>query len=259
MLIAQITDFHISEPAGKPEMLYRTADHLVAAVAHLNALDPRPDLVFATGDLVDLGTVAEYERVRSLLAPLAIPVHLLAGNHDNRQTLRAVFSDHAYLQADGPFLQYALEDGPLRIIVLDTLIPGRSGGGLCDSRLDWFEARLAEAPDRPTLVFMHHPPLVSGIEVFDEHGYIEDKEKLGAIVARFPNIERIACGHLHRPVTVRWQGTVVSVAPGTAHQYGFDLSAGADLSVVMEPRVVQLHLWSERTGLVSHTSYIGEF
>ncbi|HJP20425.1 MAG: phosphodiesterase [Alphaproteobacteria bacterium] len=259
MIIAQISDLHISGPEGRPDLDYATADHLARCVVHLNALDPRPDLVMASGDLVDQGSAEEYRRLAAILKDLELPWRLLPGNHDQPELLRQTFADHDYLPAEGPFLHYVIEDGPLRILALDTHMPGQVGGGLCDERLDWLAARLEEGAERPTLIFMHHPPFESGIELMDRNGYLTDRAKLGAIIAVYPNIVRIACGHLHRPVTMGWQGTVVTVAPGAAHQLGLDLRPDGDVTVVLEPPACQLHVWKPDIGLITHTSYVGQF
>src|SRR5690348_1407135 len=114
MLIAQISDMHIKPPGT---LLYKridTAGYLERAVAHVMRLDPRPDLVIATGDLVDGGKPEEYAFLREMLAPLAMPVYLIPGNHDARDAMRAAFSDHAYLPPNG-YLQYAIDDHPLRL------------------------------------------------------------------------------------------------------------------------------------------------
>ena len=170
MIVAQITDFHVTTPGAEADRRYRTAEHLEAAVTHLNRLPVRPDVVVATGDLVHGGSVREYERLRGLLEPLAMPVYLIPGNHDDRANLRAVFSDHPYLPRDGTFLQYVVEDYPMRLMALDTVVPGEIGGALCAARLAWIEARLAEAPPRPTFVFMHHPPFRTGVGWTDSDG-----------------------------------------------------------------------------------------
>src|SRR4249920_2791088 len=141
MLMAQISDMHLKPPG---ELLYKrvdTAGFLRRAVAHLNALDPAPDLVLATGDLVDGGKREEYALLREVLGPLKMPVYLIPGNHDAREAMREVFADHSYLPPSG-FLQYTIEDRPVRLIALDTLEPGKSWGELCEERLDWLEARL---------------------------------------------------------------------------------------------------------------------
>ena len=142
MLIAQITDLHIL-PEGQLAFGHvDTAACLAQAVAHLGKLDPRPDLVVATGDLAHAGSAAEYAHLRRLLAPLDLPLFLLPGNHDLREALPAAFPDHAYLPRDGGFLQYCVEDWPLRLIALDTIIPGRPAAGSASSgwpgwRRDW--------------------------------------------------------------------------------------------------------------------------
>ncbi len=257
MLIAQISDMHI-KPAG--ELLFGridTAGFLERAVAHVNALDPRPDIVLATGDLVEGGKVEEYAELRRLLAPLEMPVYLIPGNHDARDPLRRAFADHAYLPRTG-FLQYTIEGWPVRLIALDTLAPGSTHGELCDERLGWLEARLAES-DHPTILFLHHPPFDCGITAFDGHRLWAGEPRLAELVRRHGHVERALCGHVHRPIHVRWAGTMASVAPSTAHQATLDLHDNAPFSMMMEPPGVALHLWRPGTGLVTHMSYIGNY
>src|SRR5688500_4297802 len=142
MLIAQISDTHI-RPKGVLAMgRVDTAGHLARAVAHINALRPAPDLVLVTGDLGDAGMAEEYAHLRDLLAPLAMPVPLIPRNHDLRAPLRAAFGNHRCLQ-NGASLPYIVATGPLRLVALATLTPGRPHGELCTQRLDWLEARLA--------------------------------------------------------------------------------------------------------------------
>ena len=257
MLIAQISDMHIKPPG---ELLYNrvdTAGFLERAVAHVSALDPRPDIVLATGDLVDGGKVEEYAPLRQLLAPLEMPVYLIPGNHDARDPLRAVFADHAYLPRTG-FLQYTIEGWPVRLIALDTLVPGKTFGQLCVERLDWLEARLGES-DQPTILFLHHPPFDCGITAFDGHRLLEGSPRLADLVHRHGHVERALCGHVHRPIQARWAGTMASIAPSTAHQATLDLHEEAPLSMMMEPPGVALHLWRAGTGLVTHVSYVGNY
>lgn len=257
MLIAQISDTHLKR---QDELLYGridTASYLERAVAHVNALDPRPDIVIATGDLVDGGKPEEYANFRRVLAPLSMPVYLIPGNHDARDALRAAFPEHSYLPASG-FLQYVVEGLPVRLIALDTLVPGKGHGELCRERLDWLEARLGES-NRPTLLFMHHPPFDCGIAAFDNARLNEGGERLSELVRRHGNVERIVCGHVHRPIQVRWAGTMASIAPSTAHQATLDLRAGSPLSMMMEPPGLALHQWRPGTGLVTHVSYVGTY
>jgi len=258
MLIAQLSDMHI-RPEG--QLLFDridTAAYLERAVAHVLTLDPRPDVVIMTGDLVEAGKPEEYERLRRLIAPLPMPVYLIPGNHDGRESMRAAFADKGYLPASG-FLHYAVEDGPVRLIALDTLVEGKGHGALAEEQLAWLEARLGEQPDRPTMLFMHHPPFECGIETFDRTRLNEGSERLAELVQRHGNVERAVCGHVHRPIQVRWAGTMASIAPSTAHQATLDLHEHSRLTMMMEPPAIALHQWRPGTGLVTHVSYIGEF
>jgi 3',5'-cyclic-AMP phosphodiesterase len=257
MLIAQITDTHI-----KPEgvLAYRrvdTAAFLARAVDHILHLDPRPDAVLATGDLVDAGSVEEYERLHRLLAPLPMPVYLIPGNHDDRDVMRQVFVDHDYLPRAG-FIQYTVDGGPVRMLALDTLVPGASGGLMDTERIAWLDARLAEAPTRPTLIFMHHPPFKTGIAYMDTIG-LDGADALATVVRRHPQVERVVCGHLHRTIQARWAGTVATTAPSTAHQVALDVREDADLGFTLEPPGYALHLWREGLGLVSHVATVGDY
>jgi 3',5'-cyclic-AMP phosphodiesterase len=256
MLLAQMTDFHVSTADSVFTTRYHTDERLAAAVAHLNRLDPQPDAVLCTGDLVDAGSAEEYRRLAEILAPLAIPAYLIPGNHDEREALRAAFPGHTYLPATD-YLCYAVELGPLRLLALDTNIPRESGGRLCDQRLAWLEARLAEDPQRPTVIVQHHPPMATGMRAMDGMG-LDGADRQAEILARYPAVERVLCGHLHRPIVARFGGTIASTCPSTAHQVELDLREAGRLAVVAEPPAVQLHLWRDGR-LVTHTSYVGEF
>lgn len=258
MILAQISDLHVTAKGKKLYDRIDTIGHLRNAVRHLNDLQPRPDFVIISGDLVDEGSMAEYEMLRDLLSGLSTPYVLMPGNHDERGNLRRAFADHSYLPKNGEFIQYAIEDQPLLILALDTLIPGEGGGRLCPARLEWLAALLEAHRSRPTLIAMHHPPFVTGVEGMDDIK-CENGAALGAIVARHPQVERIVCGHVHRPICVRWHGTVVTTAPSTAHQVALDLRDGSPVSWIMEPPACHLHYWQPENGLVTHLSYIGDY
>lgn len=257
MIIAQISDMHIRPEGALAYGRVETAGFLARCVDDILRLPTRPDVVLATGDLVDGGQPDEYARLRDLLAPLPMPVYLIPGNHDDRQALVAAFPDHRYLPRDGSFLHYVVEDSPVRLIGLDTTVPGKTGGLMCEARLAWLAERLDEARERPTVVFMHHPPFASGLRRMDAHG-LERADALGAVIRRHPQVEAVLCGHLHRPIHVRWAGTVAATAPSTAHQVLLDLREDGPLAFTMEPPAYFLHAWRADVGLVTHTAYVGE-
>ena len=186
MILCQITDLHIKPERKLAYGVVDTATMLERCVAQIVRLPQRPDAVIATGDLVDGGTPAEYSLLRDLLSPLTMPLYLMPGNHDERRAMRQVFDDHLYLQSTSAFIQYVINDFPLRVIVLDTVIPGESGGTLCDERLTWLERALAES-GKPTVVALHHPPFVTGIGHMDRIA-LDSSIKLEQIVARYPQV-----------------------------------------------------------------------
>lgn len=261
MIIVQITDTHITPPGQRVCGRVDTAaclDRAVAAVGGLNTvLESAPSLVVLTGDLVDGGSDLEYERLKALLRPLTAPLFPVAGNHDERGGLFRAFPELAG-RTDGRFFQYTVEDWPVRLVALDTVRPGSPGGALCDERLSWLDARLSEQPERPTIVIQHHPPFKTGLRGMDAMG-LADAEAEAAVIRRHPQVERVLCGHLHRPIQTRWAGTLASTAPSTAHQIAFDLRDDAPAAFVMEPPGVQIHVWTEGGGIVSHTVPVGDY
>ena len=258
LIIAQISDLHIKREGELSCGVVDTFAMLRRCITHLLALPQRPELLLVSGDLVDSGSPQEYATLRRLLAPLAVPYYLIPGNHDDRAALRDEFADQPWLRQWEPFIQYAIDDWPLRIVALDTVIPGDDGGRLCDERLAWLEATLAAAPRKPTLVMMHHPPFRTWMTGMDRHG-LESPELFAAVIARHAQVERIVCGHMHRCIEARIGRVPVSVCPSPAHQITLDMAPGVHASFIMEPPAYQLHLWSAAHGLVSHTVPIGEF
>jgi Icc protein len=257
MLVAQITDTHITAPGTLLNDSIDTASALERAVKALSRLDPLPDVTIVTGDLVDHGKPEEYAHLRAILAPLRMPVFVIPGNHDAREPMREAFAPDGYLPRQG-FLNYVIEAYPLRIVALDTLVSGEIGGALCGERLQWVDHILAGAPDRPTLVMMHHPPFVTGIGRMDQYGF-DGGDAFAQIVRRHPQIERIVCGHLHRPIETRFAGTIAGTAPSTSHQLVLDLRPEAPpLRVAPEPSGYQLHSWRDGIGLITHTAVIGD-
>ncbi|WP_192384973.1 phosphodiesterase [Mesorhizobium silamurunense] len=259
MLVAQISDFHV-HPVG--QMVYGGIDTNAMtrrAIATIAALDPVPDCVLVTGDLADSGGLDEYALVVDILSRLAMPVFVIPGNHDRREAMRdGLAAAYPYLRQAEDFLHYVVEDFPVRLIGLDTVVPEKVGGAICAARAAWFADRLAEGDGRPTLVFMHHPPFVTGVSGMDATMCRTDSAFAG-LVESHPEIECVVAGHHHRPITRRWAGTVGFVVPGVAHQLALDLRPGQPIRFILEPPGFALHAWSPETGLVSHVAPIGDY
>lgn len=254
-LIAQISDLHVQ--AALAYGVVDTNSLVKAAIAHLNQLNPQPDLVVATGDLVQQGTLANYQQLKALIADLRAPIYLMAGNHDQGANLRQVFADHGYLASTRDHLSYVVDGYPIRLIMLDNTQPGEKSGRLDHQRLAWLEAQLVQAPTTPTLLFMHHPPFDTGIPWMDRRR-LEGRDALAALIAQHPQVERVSCGHLHRGMYRRWAGTIASTQPSLVHQGYLDFCPDAASQFVMEPPAYQLHLWAAGS-LVSHTVFVGTF
>ena len=257
VLIAQLSDIHVS-PKGQ---LYKgVADSnrmLGDAIKHLHGLDRRPDLVLLTGDLVDEGHPDEYAVVLEMLGELTIPYFVMPGNHDHRENFRAAFASHTYLPLDGP-MHYCVDSHPVRIVALDSCQPGLHHGHIDAAGLSWLHATLEADRHKPRVVVMHHPPFVPGISYLDEYRCI-DGESLEALLRSFSNVEAVLCGHVHRPMARRWAGTIVLACPSTTTEIALQLRPNAEPRSYMGPPACMLHLWDGVHGLVSHTSYIGKY
>ena len=258
MLIAQISDPHI-RPKGKlyQNVVDSNAD-LAAAIRHLNGLDPRPDLVLLSGDVVDEGHAAEYAMARALLDALALPLYVIPGNHDRWPEFRHAFGDHAYLPAEGPF-HYVIEDrGPVRIIALDVTVPGLHHGDLDPPSVAWLRRVLAREKPRPTIVMMHQPPFACGVPYLDLY-LCRNGARLAEVVDDFPAVERIVCGHVHRHMQLRFAGTVLCTAPSTTTTIDLRLKPDAQPASTHAPAACLLHHWRPETGLITHLSMIGTY
>ena len=252
MLIAQISDLHIAEAGNYMRNFVDANVKLAAAVDYLNGMQMRPDVVLATGDLTDHGRPEQYELLAAIFAELDIPLLLVTGNHDEREPFRKAFAaTHPYLPREGP-IQYVVDDYDVRLVAVDTTRVDHHDGELDDERLAWLDRTLAQRPDDPTVVFLHHPPFTTGIWWMDCIGLAGARE-FEAIVRRYPNVRLVLAGHLHRPITTNWGGTMVSTAPSTTHQTACNLHPDHEPVIVAEPSMLQLHWWTGDS-FVSHTT-----
>ncbi len=256
MLLAQISDLHFLPKGTLAFGRVDTAGCLERALDHLNALEPAVDGVLITGDLSNDGDASVWAELMAVLGRLRAPIYPIPGNHDDRELMRAACAHLGLFASEGP-LCFDVDLGPLRLIGLDSLIPGDPAGRLGPQQLAWLDARLSEVAERPTLVALHHPPFRTGIDHMDAM-MLEDGAALAEAIGRHRQVERVLCGHVHRSVQCRWAGTIAQICPNVAHAVQLTL-AGAPARWVLEPPGLLLHEWRDGRGLVSHLDFIGDF
>ena len=260
MLIAQMTDIHIGfAPHERPEELNRV--RFRATLQRVIDSPNRPDMLVLSGDITDNGDLDSFEKTAELLAECLFPVWPMVGNHDTREALVEAFPQ---VSLDGGFLHYVIEEEGLRIVMLDTLQNGRHGGAFCETRAAWLSAQLDAAPRTPTVIFMHHPPVVSGIEWMDPEPGEQWIQRFGAAVEGRRQIVAIHCGHLHRPLFTSFRGIPLAVTPSVAPLVAMDLRPidkevpdGRDL-ITTEPPSYALHRWDGHD-LVTHYERVSDW
>jgi 3',5'-cyclic-AMP phosphodiesterase len=249
--LAQISDAHLRlDDGGESQRALEAAVRAVAALA------PVPQALLVSGDLVDTGSREEYELARELLASLAMPVHVVAGNHDDRDALAAHFGAPC---ADGGLVQYAGRIGPLRLVACDSVLPGRNEGSFGPDRRDWLDEVLAADPGTPTIVVMHHPPLMTGIHAIDELGLPQaDVEALGELIGRNPQVVRILAGHMHRTILGAVARCGVFVCPSANLQLRLSTAFSDRIVLTREPAGIGLHV-VHGDEVVSHVQPVGDY
>ena len=250
MIIAQISDTHIA--LDTPDADQRRCD-LEFTIADINALDPAPDAIVHTGDIVHSGRPDEYDLVAAILATARAPVYVVAGNKDNRKNLRAVFSTRGYLVPDSNFIDYAIDGHPVRLIVLDTLSSSSNRGDFCAERVGRLTDLIDAETTKPVAVFTHHPPFVVTVGPHPLH--FETPEPMSRLQQALQHSGRVIAvfsGHVHRAAT----GYVGSIPASVVQCTATTLRKG-EYSPHMEIRpIYQVHRFDPDWGFGTETRIV---
>ena len=244
MLIAQITDLHLGfdRTIGTGPNVLR----LRKVIKALNRLRRKPDLILVTGDLVESGEHWAYALLKGEMRRALCPVHYCLGNHDDREVFASVFEDAPF---EGGYLHYSVDGHPLRIIVIDSMEPGRHGGAFGRDRAAWLDAKLSEQPDTPTLLALHHPPIRTGIGWMTTEDDAPWVKRLRSVVEKHDQIKHIIAGHIHCHIQKTFAGKPISVSRAVAPSVKLELDPitpdapdGRDMIVDDSPGF-SLHWW----------------
>ena len=223
MRIVHLSDTHIAH--DRPAR----ATALDACVDHIERLQPCADAVVHTGDIAHNGRVDEYRTARSLLDRLSMPYFVLPGNRDDRRSLAEVFADGRHIRPDMDFVQYAVEDFAVRLIIADSLNEGMSKGRLCPDRLAHIRRMLEADSARPACLFLHHPPFEVAVGPYPRH--FDPWSEAGALAGelqRHDHLCGIFCGHVHRAFDTALGGVRASVVSCLADDLRWDRPESAE-------------------------------
>src|SRR5215469_15801884 len=239
VLLAQLSDLHIGAPQEEADPLAR----LEAVVEAVLALPNPVDAVLVSGDLSDDGSARSYQQVRTPLDRFQCPVHALPGNHDDRARLREAFD----LPGEGAEpIHYSVDVGELRLVALDSNVPGRDPGAFPPETLAWLDGELGAKAERPTMLALHHTPLATGLPGWDAINLApEEREALAGVVSRHQQLRVIAGGHLHRIAAASLAGCPVLSAPSTYLQALPDFDFEDEDVEMVGPPGFALHVLSD--------------
>jgi 3',5'-cyclic-AMP phosphodiesterase len=247
MRILQISDFHLRGDGKLSFQVVDTAAFLERTVSHLKHVfslkNQAPDIIVVTGDIADSGDEHAYRMVYEALSGFGVPVYAVPGNHDRRDRMKKLLSGWTVENPEtAPFLSYAVDFKGTRMLFLDSMEPGSHSGHVSEVTVRWLEKELKAHPQVPTLVFMHHPPFITGMGAMDEP--YENREVLRSVLEKAPWV-RLCCGHMHRPIFTVWAGVPCVTAPAASMQIELDFSAGGGDTFRMETSGYLLHDFEE--------------
>jgi Icc protein len=215
-VIAHLSDTHLLAGEARQYDAIDTVARFASALDRVSRIDPAPQALVFTGDLADLGDPAAYRQLRALVEPLAerigAQVVWCMGNHDDRAAYsRELFGAESEAAQDRVY-----DVAGLRIVSLDTTVPGWHHGEVTDEQLGWLRDVLATPAAHGTILALHHPPIPSPMVPVAEVIELLDTDRLGAVVAG-SDVRAILGGHYHLTSHSTFAGIPVSVAAATCY------------------------------------------
>src|SRR5262249_17818394 len=250
MIIAQISDTHLT--LDTPDADRRMHD-FASTIADINALDPAPDVIVHTGDIVHNGRADEYARAAAILAAARAPVYVLAGNRDDRRNLRAAFSLPGYLAPGADCVDFAVEDFPVRLIALDTLSPGNNKGEFSTAQADRLIGVIEAQTTKPVAVFTHHPPFE--VTVGPERLHFESLDAMSRLreaLQRCGRVIGVFSGHVHRAA----EGFVGPIPASVVQCIATTLRKGEYPPSMRARPVYHLHRFDSAWGFATETRIV---
>jgi 3',5'-cyclic AMP phosphodiesterase CpdA len=251
MIIAQISDTHIALDTPDAEQRIRDFE---LTIADINRLDPAPDVIVHTGDIVHNGRQDEYAHSLATLARAQMPVYVLAGNKDDRVKLREAFATYGYLAAGSDFIDYAIDEFPVRLIALDTLSSRSNKGDFCLERVSRLTDLIEAETTKPVAVFTHHPPFE--VTVGPERLHFETPETMSRLrqaLQSSPRVVGIFSGHVHRAAAGH-----VGTIPATVMPCIATTLRRGDYPIALKKRpVYQVHRFDPVWGFATETRIAG--
>jgi Icc protein len=210
-LLVQISDSHMFAEAHATLLGMNTRDSLKRVIQLVRAQQPQIDLILATGDLSQDGTLESYQQFRDLTRQLDAPARWIPGNHDEPQIM-------AVAAVQSTLLEPVVDIGNWRVTLLDSSVPGSVPGYLQDEQLQLLARSLSEAPERHHLVCLHHHPVSIGCAWMEPIG-LRNPEAFFDVLDRFPQVRAVLWGHVHQEIDQLRNGVRLIASPSTCIQF----------------------------------------
>lgn len=243
MRIAQLTDPHIVHDGELLHGYIDSGKRLRDAFSVIDNMKPRVDVILLTGDLVEQPDDAAYIALQDILSERQSPIFLIPGNHDDRLLMHAKFSATGMYPCAKDCAQYDLNDYAVRLIALDSVWQGNELPVFDEDRADWLADALRKEPNKPTLLFIHHPPFHTGI-AFVDLAPSDWYRHLSRVISQHDQVKLVLCGHAHTTMSGQIAGVPVYVAPSSAFQLSGYLGVDEAPTLIDEAGPVTIHYWT---------------